>query len=93
MRLNVLWQRAWRGLWIEGLVFGRTLGVLENRLVGLVSLRVAMLLWLLETLALVLFGAVLISYPALGRMACFGAKWGPIVLFLVWLRSKLLRVL
>jgi len=90
MRLSVLEERAWHVLWAKGLVVVRGLWGLNGRLVGLVLLLLVPLL--LQTLTLVLLGAVLI-YPALGRIAPLGAypaKWGPIVLFLMRLGNKLL---
>lgn len=96
VQLSVLEQRAWHGLWVEGLVVARGLWVLDSWLVALVLLLLLLVPWLLETLALVLLRAVLV-YPALGRIASLRAypvKWGPIVrlLFLTRLRRKLLRL-
>ena len=96
VQLSVLEQRAWHGLWVEGLVVARDLWVLDSWLVALVLLLLLLVPWLLETLALVLLRAVLV-YPALGRIAALRAypvKWGPIVLllFLARLRRKLLRL-
>lgn len=100
MRLSVLEEGAWHVLRVEGLVVGRGLWGWgwSGRLVGLVLvLLVVVVLWVLWVLLmllllLLLLRAVLI-YPALGRIAALGAypaKWGPIVLFLVRRRHKLL---
>lgn len=101
MRLSVLEEGAWHVLRVEGLVVGHGLWGWgwSGRLVGFVLvLLVMVVLWVLWVLLmlllllLLLLRAVLI-YPALGRIAALGAypaKWGPIVLFLVRRRHKLL---
>lgn len=95
MQLSVREQGAWRALWVERLILVRPLRVLHGRLVALVLLRACLLLWLLETLSLVLIGAVVV-YPALGLVAALSAdpaKWGPTILFLMRVGSKLLVLL
>lgn len=100
MRLSVLEEGAWHVLRVEGLVVGHGLWGWgwSGRLVGFVLVLLAVVvLWVLWVLLmllllLLLLRAVLI-YPALGRIAALGAypaKWGPIVLFLVRRRHKLL---
>lgn len=93
-------QRAWRILGVEGLIFVGILRRLSGRLVALVLLLLAWLLLWLQSLTLVVVGAVL-RYPALGSIAPLSAhpvEWGPILLLLrvgdeLLLLLLLLRVL
>jgi hypothetical protein len=91
MQLSGAEQRAWRILWIKGLIFAGALDMLDSRLVALILLLWACLLF--WTLAL---RRAIVIYPALdlrASLSAYPSKWGPTVLFLVWIWNKLLVLL